>query len=316
MRRPAAVVLALSLASAARADVAAPEVSSSVAPDVRAFWPDVGAARFRVQLRGQFSTRARFDVNTINGPPVGGPREPPPASVPHLAAMNRELPGAIDETLRGLGLSFQRTDRPPDGVRALTVEPGGDVDLQLIIEIGGDNGLGGHYGGTDVRARLKSFHRAEQHLDGWALTPLELSRDEKSQLATMRVALRSSVLGALRDFRAHLTRPLVALDLSFDAAGLDGPQRAFVRSSVPACAIDKLVPVDVKRQGDTFTVTLRRGRWEPESEDQLVEWAAGQLPSISSGKGEGCLAHGPLDGWRASVRRSGPRALTVSFSRP
>lgn len=312
MVRVAIAVLGLCVAGGARADFT-PSAPSPPSSEVRAFWPAVGAARFRVQLLGQFSTRARFKTGTTDSP-----HDVTPLVVPHLDAMNADLHAAADETLRELGLAFMDTDEVPYPVPPLTVQPDNDVHFRLVIEIGPTNDPGGHNAGTDVIARLRSFHRREE-LAARGFATVAIERDQPRQLRAVRAALRTAVVEALREFRAVIGRPVIAVDTAFELANLDEMLSKLVTEQIVPCMIDKLGVVDSALRGQMgarYHATLQLRERAAQTEEQLVDEAARRLVLVGANKGRGCLPGTLLTGFRVAVHRTAPRELSVSFNRP
>ena len=216
---------------------------SSVYADAAVATPKAAQLYATVAIHGTFSGRGRFDVNLINGPPGGGPGAPAGIAVSsgYLAALNRALPAAVDDTIKQHG--FRRISGAMGGEMIhLVREAEGDRYFALEVHASPGNGLGGNYGGLDVVTRLRSLQRDEEIPNfGFATVAIGAEREAPRLL---REALGTALDTSLRDFRAAVHRPIGEVELAFELTGLDAAQRAAIADPIAPCVARMAAPVE------------------------------------------------------------------------
>lgn len=294
---------------------------------VLAAWPAPGA-KVHMTLQGQFDARAPFEVNRVNGPPVGGPQEPPPLPLKPevLQALNASVSDATDAVLRSLNLEPLHGDQELQKLRrgAKPLSRGqGDARFALSLQLAGDDGLGGHHGGLELRARVRSLQRAPD-LAGEGVATVPFVVDVHSARIALGGALLDAISSAFNDLRSHLhddqTRPRVHVKLLLvDTAALSHAQQAAALERA-RCAAELAEPVSVQPlpDGAGYDVELRLGRYDPaETTSQRVKAWAGrlQLELGPEGKARCSTWHTPLEGLQPLIVPDAD-ALRLGFEPP
>jgi hypothetical protein len=288
-------------------------------------------AGYTVELvvNGAFSDRGRLDINLINAPWGGGPREPPllPVSPKSLEALNLHARRTVEEILRELGASVEQPSGQRPSAKPSPAPPAREGSYSLTVAVGGDNGLGGHHGGLDVHLEAMNAARPPVAAGRSFATVAPASGDE-GQRKALKDALAPAVLAAFEDLRAGLAEkrrlPVVELRLTFVGTNLSPEQLDEVDKRVGPCAAALAEPEAVSRapareREVSFLLKVRVEEPDPEAGarkrlDALRLAVAAEVGN--HGKQRCSLFHTPLHGYRAQVKvRAESRELVVSFEK-
>ena len=274
-------------------------------------------------MRGEFSRKPDRDVNLINAPVTAHKNVSPPLKVDPavLTALNARRNSIVNRALAKHRLTVVAGD---PGVRPLTAE-GGDLHFALAINIGPDNGMGGHASGLSYDVVLTSRHRDPQKIEGRVRQTIT-ARTADAALTQLQKQLEASLLTVFERFKASRTARLARqrqlnpmFILAVKVGNLDAKQQAHVRDALLPCLL---------RQGWTTSVKDRKSprgmiRHAVTYRVQQGKTAAQQLQSLAQSFAAAAGRHGksacslwqtPLASYRTHAESDG-RSITLRWKR-
>lgn len=287
--------------------------------------------RAYVEVKGKFSRQAPWDVNLVNGFVSGYQNKPDDLDITEeaLKFLNENVQSALKEVLTALHLrraSWKKKDY--NNWRGLA-EPiftyGGDRYFRIDVVIAGDNGLGGHYGGTDIQLYFKSLHRSTNVVYGYSFRTLRIGSTDEETLLNLKNIFTEMLRESYKDWHVSLDKDLKSprryLILRFDTDGLNSKQKKFIRTSLFPCLYsraDSLGYVDMKNfyyqvfyrltdysEGGTEEAHLNRYA-------ELLQFSMG-----SSAKYPCTLWQTPMENYRATVKiDSTNKLITIGWKKP
>lgn len=284
-----------------------------------------------VEIKGKFNRQASWDVNLVNGFVSGYQNKPDDLDITEesLKFLNENVQSALKEVLTALHLrraSWKKKDH--NNWRGLA-EPifthGGDRYFRIDVVIAGDNGLGGHYGGTDIQLYFKSLHRSTNVVYGYSFRTVKIGTTDEETLLNLKNIFSEMLKESYKDWQVSLDKDLKSprryLILRFDIDGLNSKQKQFIRTSLFPCLYsraDSLGYVDMKNfyyqvfyrltdysEGGTEEAYLNRYA-------ELLQFSMG-----SSAKYPCTLWQTPLENYRATVKiDSTNKLITIGWKKP
>lgn len=265
-----------------------------------------------VSIVGNFNNHAAWNVNLTNAALSQVSEQPRDIDIEpsSLSVLNDRLPSVFFALLDSMGFRYssRESDRERWQRMAGPLENDSDVFYSMNVLIDGDNGMGGRFGGLDVRIKFTSMHRNQKLVYGFGAATVKSSSDSTVQLAYLRSAL-SDVLGeALSDWDAVLReerqRPRKQCTLVLDIHRFKIQQRAFIENVLMSCVHAQVDGFDyVKKTKDKFAYQIHYRLDHREDENAfLMRYASTIRLSVGShGKYPCSLWKSPMEGYRTSV---------------
>lgn len=268
--------------------------------------------RIFVSIVGSFNNHAAWNINLTNAPISQSAGQPKDLDIESasLSVLNDRLPSVFFGLLDSMGLrhSSRESDRDRWQRMAGPLENDSDVFYSMNLLIDGDNGMGGRFGGLEVRIKFTSMHRNQNLVYGFGATTVEPSSDSTVQLANLRSALRDVLGEALSDWDAVLReerqRPRKVFTLILDIHRFKSHEKAFIENELMACIHAQVDGFDyVKKMKDKFAYQVHYRLNHRENERTfLLRYASTINLSVGShGKYPCSLWKSPMEGYRTSV---------------
>jgi hypothetical protein len=283
------------------------------------------------EINGKFSRQAPWDVNLVNSFVSGYQNKPEDLDIAEetLGFLNRNVQSVLKETLSALhfqNVSWKKKDY--NNWRGLA-EPiftyGGDRYFRIDVVIAGDNGLGGHYGGTDIQLYFKSLHRSTNVVYGYSFRTLRIGSSEEETLLNLKNVFTEMLKESHLDWKASLDKDLKSprryLILYFDTEELNPKQKKFIRTSLFPCLYsraDSLGYVDMKNFYYQVFYRLANYSEGGTEEEYLNRYAELLLFSMGSSAKYPCsLWKTPMENYRATVKiDSVDKLITIGWKKP
>ena len=286
------------------------------------FPEDLARSTFKVQTRGTFSTKPSWDVNLINAPASAYKRRP---------AMLKVDAAVLDALNKGLWMAFRKVMKR----RKMTIAPGapraekltgptGDRHFALLVEVGPNNGLGGHASGVTFDVTLTSRHRDAKKHSAVARETVA-ARKADAALAELEQKLDRAVDEVFVSFQKGLIssaveaakpQPFFVLVVKLD--NLDDRQRAHARGVVQCLfrqgwttgAKARKSPQGMMRYAVHYAVT------DDSSAAKIVDGIARSFAATAGGHGKNrcSLWRTTLEGFETrAVARPAGKQITISW---
>jgi hypothetical protein len=279
-------------------------------------------------IKGEFDARAPWDVNLVNAPITAYAARPSNVTIEKntLKALNKKKTDAFRKAAKSLGIKASASSSDFRNWRG-TASATPPYTFLCDIQIAGDNGLGGNYGGLEIRMTLKSLFPDHDLTYGFALETVTIpdspgDAEKILQSVYERLIVRGYVEWQ-RAWTADQKRPNCTLNISFDLLGLEEKQRRFLHFKLLDCiyALGKANRfVSNTKDVNTFAITYQLKRYdENETEaDYLLGYAhAMELSLGTRGKYDCSLAGTPLESWKPLVTTDiESKTIRLSWTKP
>lgn len=279
-------------------------------------------------VKGEFDARAPWDVNLVNAPITAYAARPSDVSIGKiiLKALNKKKSDAFRKAAKALGIKASASSSDFRNWRG-TASATPPYTFLCDIQIAGDNGLGGNYGGLEIRMTLKSLFPDHDLTYGFAMetvTVPDAPDDTEKILQEVYERLISRCYSEWeKAWTADQKRPNCTLNIRFDLLGLEEKQRRFLHFKLLDCiyALGKANRFVSNTQDDnTFAITYQLKRYdENETEtDYLLGYAhAMELSLGTRGKYDCSLAGTPLESWKPLVTTDiDNKTIRLSWTKP
>lgn len=296
-----------------------------------ALFEGADTARVYIEIKGKFSRQAPWDVNLVNSFVTGYQNKPDDLDISDeiLRFLNGNIQSALKEILIALHfrhVSWKKKDYGNwRGLAEPIFTPEGDRFFRIDVVIAGDNGLGGHYGGTDIQLYFKSLHRSTNVVYGYSFRTLRIGSTEEETLLNLKNVFTEMLRESHHDWKASLDKDLKSprryLILRFDTDELNSKQKKFIRTSLFPCLYsraDSLGYVDMKNFYYQVFYRLTDYSEGGTEEDYLNRYAELlQFSMGSSAKYPCSLWKTPMENYRATVKiDSANKLITIGWKKP
>jgi hypothetical protein len=220
----------------------------SASPQLWSFPQPLDSCKFVLLVSGEFNARSPWDVNLVNAPVGDFALRPPDLDISKetLALLNDQVRPMLVGLLGSLGFRISNKEFDHRTWRRLAVPMENDSDryfaLNLLID--GENGLGGHYGGLDLRLKLSSFHRNPRLVYSLGFETLKPGADTDETLHNLRNTLLDLIEETVADWKHVLAdeqkRPRKSFLLTLDVGGLKKKQRKFLEEQLLDCMHEQI----------------------------------------------------------------------------
>ncbi|NUM80837.1 hypothetical protein HUU42_08535 [bacterium] len=296
-------------------------------------WHDIENHDFYVSVQGHFNARSAWDVNLVNAPIMTYGNRPKDMDIAKeiLDALNDEFHPVLQRVLHGFGMkriSHKESDFKKWKKKAEPIDDGeGDRYFQIDVRVNGDNGLGGHYGGLDLRVTFKSLHRNPDLVYGFAFEALTIGAAADETLSNLETLLVQLVHDAVLDWRRAVKeekrRPRKFLFLKFDTENLDDHQGAYVHQKLLDCLFYQgrsSSYIGNDREEETYRIYYQLKQNDPdETENDFIDWYADVLLFAmgSHGKFPCSLRNTPLEDYQPAISKNyDTKTITVRWNPP
>lgn len=283
------------------------------------------------EINGKFSRQGPWDVNLVNGSISGFQSKPAELDIAEerLEFLNRNVQTALKEVLTDLNfhrVSWKKKDyKNWRGLAEPIFTYDKDRYFRVDVVIAGDNGLGGHYGGTDLQLYFKSLHRSTNVVYGYSFRTLRIGSTDDETMLNLKNLFTEMIKESYSDWKTSLEKDLNSprryLILRFDTEDLSVKQKKFIRTTLFPCLYsraDSLGYVDMKNfyyQIFYRLTNYSEGGTEEEYLNRYVELL--QFSMGSSAKYPCSLWKTPLENYRATVKiDSVNKLITIGWKKP
>ncbi|MCB0834086.1 MAG: hypothetical protein KDC45_11535 [Bacteroidetes bacterium] len=291
-------------------------------------WDGLPDAKFSVAVHGAFSNEASWDVNLSNA--TVGLSRPKDLNIDPsvLKVLNDSVAIIFDGILHGRQMftSWKASDYKNWKKHAIRLfEPDSDRLFRIELRIDGDNGVGGNYGGLDMRLYFRSLHRQWDVVFGYAFRTLDHLGTPEESLASLKVHLKELLSDAIRDWKMSLKKelryPVRYVIISFNTEELNRRQKAYVKKSLFPCLYQQTDSLGYVRLTDyDYQVFYRLGRnKEGETEKDYLRWYKDvlQFAMGTSGKYPCDLSRTPFSEFRPFVEANVEESkITIQWTKP
>jgi len=231
-----------------------------------------------------------------------------------LAALNRGYEKIFFDELKNVDI--KKTSRYEEDLKKWRrkAEPlfgaEGDLYFSIDLQIAGQNGMGGQFGGLDLRLTTKSLHRNEDLVYGYSFESVPIAETSEAMLGNLRASFQKLLRAASQDLRKAIAEdqkhPRKFFTLAFDNAGLDTKQIIFVHQSLLDCLVDRVAGQYLAnaRENNAYRIIyrLKRNDEKETEEDYINSFAETIRFSVGNhGKYDCSLWRSPMEGYKPNV---------------
>lgn len=263
-------------------------------------------------VKGEFDARAPWDVNLVNAPITAYAARPSDIAIDKkiLRALNKKKKDAYRKAAKALGVKTSASSSDFRNWRgsASATPP---YTFLCDVQIAGDNGLGGNFGGLEIRMTLKSLFPDHDLTYGFALETVSIpgSPDDAEKILqdVYGRLIERCYIDWQKAWVSDQKRPNCMLLIRFDLLGLEENQRRYLHFKLLDCiyALGKANRfVSNTKDDNTFAITYQLKRYdENETEaDYLLGYAHMMELSLGTrGKYDCSLVGTPLESWKPLV---------------
>jgi hypothetical protein len=268
-----------------------------------------------VEINGKFSRQAPWDVNLINGSVDLYRKKPEDLDIPEktISLLNEKIRESIVEILSGAQfkrVSWKKKDYEKwRGFSEPLFSHDSDRYYRIDLVIAGDNGVGGHYGGTDIQMYFKSMHRSTNVVYGYSFRKIVIGSSDEETLTGLKRSLGEMLRESYHDWKLSLDKDLKSprryLLLHFETTELNQKQKKFIRNELFPCLYnraDSLGYVDMKNFYYQIFYRLKNFSEGETEEDYLTRYAELLQFSIGSSAKYPCsFWKTPMEGYRPTI---------------
>ncbi len=284
-----------------------------------------------IEINGQFNRQAPWNVNLVNGSPTLFQSRPAPMDIPEstLTLLNDKMRITLEEVLSEVQfkrLSWKKKEFEKwRGFAEPIFSHDSDRYFRIDLIVAGDNGVGGQYGGTDIRMYFKSLHRSTNVVYGYSFRSVKLGESDEECLRNLKQTISEMLKESYQDWRISLEKDLRSprryLLLKFDTGGLSHKQKKFIRSDLFPCLYsqaDSLGYVDMKNFYYQVFYRLKKFSEGETEEEYITRYAELLLFSMGSSAKYPCsLWRTPLENYRATAKiDSVNKLITIEWKKP
>lgn len=279
-------------------------------------------------IKGEFDARAPWDVNLVNAPITAYAARPSDITIEKkiLKTLNKKKKDAYRKAAKSLGInvSSSSSDFRNWRSRASAVPP---YTFLCDVQIAGDNGLGGNYGGLEIRMTLKSLFPDHDLTYGFALETVTIPDSPDDAEKILQAVYERLIVRCYSEWEKAWTvdqkRPNCTLYIRFDLLGLEEAQRRFLHFQLLDClyGLGKANRfISNTKDDNTFAITYQLKRYDQrETEaDYIREYAQTMELNLGTrGKYRCSLAGTPLEYWKVMVAADPEnKTIRLSWSKP
>lgn len=284
-----------------------------------------------VEMNGSFNNQSQWNVNLVNAPNTAFQSKPADSEIPQetFKILNKYSKNILKEVIENSGFkktSWNKKDfKNWRGFTEPLFTPGGDRYYRIEIIIAGDNGLGGRYGGLDVRLYFKSMHRSTDVVYGYSFQTLHIGLTDEETLSNLKNMFSEMLKESYGDWQMSLEKDLKSprryLLLKFEVSELSTKQKKFVRTVLFPCLYsraDSLGYVDLNNFYYQIFYRLTKTE-EGENEEEYISYYADRLQFSmgSSGKYPCSLSKTPMENYRATAKiDTAQKLITIGWRKP
>jgi hypothetical protein len=283
------------------------------------------------EITGKFNRQAPWDVNLVNSSISGYQSKPADMDIASETTdlLNGNLQRVMNEVftkaqLKHVGWKKKDYEKWRGYAKPIFTHDS-DRYFRIDIVVAGDNGLGGHYGGTDLQMYFKSLHRSTNVVYGYSFRTVKTGPSDEETLLNLSNALSEMLKESYGDWKLSLEKDLKSprryLLLRFDTQELSNKQKKFIRTTLFPCLYnqaDSLGYVDMRNFYYQVFYRLKNFSEGETEEDYLTHYTELiQFSMGSSAKYPCSLWKTPLENYRAVVKiDSVDKLITIRWKKP